>query len=122
MRHLRKRGSLERREISCQNNITEAEGLWPTDYITDEAKWIRKLVEEHCPDAVGIVAWYYAVKHIWKGTHAVDGEGGHFTEASADKPLTELREGDLETVLFPGSREPNPRDEQAQKAITLFLF
>lgn len=65
-------------------------------------------MEEHFPDAVQIVARYHVVEHIWEGTHAVDGERGYSAEASADKPLTALREGDLETVISSFRAHVNP--------------
>lgn len=41
----------------------------------DGARWIRRLVEQHFPNAVHIVDIYHAREHVWKVANAVHGPG-----------------------------------------------
>ena len=67
--------------------------------IGDGAHWIWNLAAEHVPQAVQIVDWYHASQYIWNVAKAVYGEGTPLATAWAKARLSELWDGQIETVL-----------------------
>ena len=67
--------------------------------VGDGAHWIWNLAAEHVPQAVQIVDWYHASQYIWNVAKAVYGEGTPLATAWAKARLSELWDGQIETVL-----------------------
>ena len=65
----------------------------------DGARWIRRLVEEHFPQAVHIVDLYHAREHVWKVTNAVHGPGTSEGAAWAKQADELLSHGKIEELV-----------------------
>jgi hypothetical protein len=68
-------------------------------FIGDGAPWIWNLAKYHFPEAIHIVDWYHAEKHLWDVGHSVFGEGTQIASEWVKKKLDMLMEGNVEAVI-----------------------
>ena len=87
--------------------------------IGDGAHWIWSFAAEHFPRARQIVDWYHATEYIWNAAHALRGETTATETAWAEARLTELWNGDVETVIA-RCADRVTEGEDIQKAVTYF--
>ena len=65
----------------------------------DGARWIRRLVEQHFPNAVHIVDLYHAREHVWNVANAVHGSGTPQGAAWAKEVDDLLSHGKIEDLV-----------------------
>jgi hypothetical protein len=69
-------------------------------FLSDGARWLRKLRMTHFPHAVAILDWYHAVEHLWTTARTLFGENQHERCARWVEPLERmLWEGKVSEVL-----------------------
>ena len=65
----------------------------------DGACWIRRVVEDHFPNAVQIVDLYHAREHLWNVANAVHGSGTPQGAAWAKQADVRLAHGQIEDLV-----------------------
>jgi hypothetical protein len=65
----------------------------------DGARWIRRLVEDHFPQAVHIVDLYHAREHVWNVANAVHGPATPHGAAWAKQANELLSDGKIEALV-----------------------
>jgi hypothetical protein len=65
----------------------------------DGARWIRRLVEQHFPNATHIIDLYHAKEHVWKVANAVYGSGTAQGAAWAKGASDLLSHGKIEELI-----------------------
>lgn len=85
--------------------------------IGDGAHWIWAFAAEHFPRARQIVDWYHASEYVWSAAHALRGETTASATAWAEARLTELWNGDVETIIAQCTTRVT-EGEEVQKALT----
>jgi len=87
-------------------------------FISDGAKWLRTIAEEHFPDAVMILDWFHAMEHIGELAAKLFGEGTRQAKVWTTRRETELWEGRIGVVLRAIDRQREKgiwTEEQAEK-------
>jgi hypothetical protein len=84
----------------------------------DGARWIRRVAEEHFPNAVHIVDLYHAREHVWKVANAVHGPATPEGAAWAKQADELLSHGKIEELVQMIEQLPAiPADPSASRSI-----
>jgi hypothetical protein len=84
----------------------------------DGARWIRRVVEEHFPNAIQIVDLYHAREHVWNVANAVYGSGSPDGAAWAKQANDLLSHGKIEDlVAFIAQLPAIPTEPEASRSI-----
>jgi hypothetical protein len=84
----------------------------------DGARWIRRLVEDHFPNAVHIIDLYHAREHVWNVANAVYGSGTAQGAAWAKEADDLLSHGKIEQLVELIEKLPaNPPAPDASRSL-----